>query len=71
MRIKCSAVPSAKLVINERQFSQNKSEHDAVKSVADRQRKKKLKGPYSAWKGGGNICSWKKANYTVVRLPSW
>lgn len=32
-----------------RQPSQNKSEHDAEKWVANRQRKKEPKGSYSAW----------------------
>lgn len=56
--------------VSERQSSQNKSEHDAVKGVADRQRKE-LKGSYSVWKGGSYACSWKKANYTAIGLSSW
>lgn len=40
IRYKCLAVPSTKLVISERQSSQNKSEqHDAMKWVANKGRR--------------------------------
>lgn len=48
LRIKlgCKTLSHAPCKVSERQSSQNKSEHDAVKGVANRQRKK-LKGSYS------------------------
>lgn len=68
---KCLAVPNTKLQTGAKQCFQNKREHDAVKWDANRQKKKKLKDSYFAWKGGSYACSWKKANYTLIRLSSW
>lgn len=56
--------------VSERQSSQNESEHDAMKGAANGQRKK-LKGSYSARRGGSYACSWRKANYTAIRLSPW